>query len=65
MVSIFMASQCGIFFNIRKLLIYLFIFKYNKVIKALLTISIYIKKKFLTSKMILGNIFWTFEFILI
>ena len=54
MVSIFMASQCGICFNTRTLLIYFPIFK-----------QIILKNDFLILKVILENIFWTFEFILI
>ena len=56
MVSIFMASQCGIFFNIRTLLIYFLIFQ-----------KIILENDFLILKKILENIFLTlnFEFILI
>ena len=55
MVYIFMASQCGIFFlNIRTLFIYFLIFK-----------KIILENDFLILKIILDNIFGTFEFILI
>ena len=53
-MSIFMASQCGIFFNIRKVITYFLIFK-----------KIILENDFLILKFILENIFWTFQFILI